>query len=232
VIEPQDTKTLRNFCPRISAKSLDIMKMFVSLMMAACGIVVHGQSAPHEIPHGPIAQAQVQAPQRQGPQGQRRSENLFYHDPSYDFFSGGGYPGFYGGGAFNRFHLSPQQNGDGSWNFVALPIPLENQTIPDGFARDEVAQAKLWGPIYKPGEGWVYGEAGNILVPRNPPYAPPRFVTPPALAPRTSSPTPSPSSPIKDTAEIDTKTGKILDKQSLRASSKRIERLIAKPERK
>lgn len=43
----------------------------------------------------------------------------------------------------------------------------------------QVAQAKLWGPIYRPGHGWIYGEAGFILVPRMPPYVPPTILPPP-----------------------------------------------------
>lgn len=191
---------------------------------------VRTQSAPHQIPHGPISGGQIQAPV---PQSQRKSENYFLGAPGYEFYAGGGYPGFFGGG-YGGFGLSPQQNGDGSWNFVALPIPLENQTIPDDFPKDMVAQAKLWGPIYKEGDGWVYGEAGNILVPRNPPYAPPRFVTPPAFRnPATSSRSNSESSPIADgTVDIDTKTGRPIEekkKENSRASS---ERLVAKKQKK
>ncbi|XP_022693402.1 uncharacterized protein LOC111262988 isoform X2 [Varroa jacobsoni] len=43
----------------------------------------------------------------------------------------------------------------------------------------QVAQAKLWGPVYRPGHGWVYGEAGFVFVPRMPPYVPPIIFPPP-----------------------------------------------------
>ncbi|OQR75243.1 hypothetical protein BIW11_08547 [Tropilaelaps mercedesae] len=96
-----------------------------------------------------------------------RSSNFYYPGP-----------GFRTGGP-----LGPQQNVDGLWTFIAVPIPLENQTVPEGdFPQEQVAQARLWGPVYRPGHGWVYGEAGFILVPRMPPYVPPTIIAPPPPA--------------------------------------------------
>jgi len=105
---------------------------------------------------------------------------------SSNFWYGGGIVGNGFGGAWQGagFGFSPQQNHDGLWSFVAVPIPLENQTLPEGdFPQEQVAQAKLWGPIYRSGHGWVYGEAGTILVPRIPPYVPPTIIPPPRSVP-------------------------------------------------
>lgn len=238
--------------------------MLVTVILASLGAVSaqiqvpHGPVLTHGSPREPhpadlygppnqgAAHAVTHIEQTQSSSGGRRSENIFLASSPLDpfftnsfstnaftnpgFHVAAGYPGFYSG-----FGLSPQQNGDGSWNFVALPIPLENQTIPEGLPRDQVAQAKLWGPIYKENQGWVYGEAGTILVPKFPPYAPPRYVTPPAL--QTSS-NPSPPPAVEDkgplaegTIEVDTKTGKsLVDRPP--SSSQRIQRLRSKEPRK
>ena len=219
-----------------------------------------------QVPHGPVP-TPGQAPQAAalyGPppqsaaqrlpptpsnQGSRRSENLFLQSPFDPFFSNAGFnnPGFHVAAGYPGFFsgyggLSPQQNGDGSWNFVALPIPLENQTIPEGFPRDQVAQAKLWGPIYREGQGWIYGDAGTILVPKYPPYAPPRYVTPPALQPPAVPPTPPAPPAAADDAEsaplaegttvIDTKTGRSIDGRKAESSKIKAERLRKKDPRK
>lgn len=106
---------------------------------------------------------------------------------------------FYSGGRFGG-PLGPQQNYDGLWTFVAVPIPLENQTVPAGdFPQEQVAQAKLWGPIYRPGHGWVYGEAGFILVPRMPPYVPPTIIPPP----RSQPPPPTTGSVTSQVGQVD-----------------------------
>lgn len=157
-------------------------------------LALAGGALSQDIPRGPIRSPYGPSPQHQATSGDRRSDNLFLAEQNNlvdPFFGrggghGGGYPGFHGGGYPGypgSYNINPQQHGDGSWNFFALPIPIENQTIPDDFPRDQVAQAQLWGPIFEKG-GWVYGPAGKILVPRAPPYSPPRYVTPPALSRR------------------------------------------------
>lgn len=56
--------------------------------------------------------------------GIRKSSNFFYA------------PGFRTGGP-----LGPQQSVDGLWTFIAVPIPLENQTLPEGdFPTEQVIE--------------------------------------------------------------------------------------------
>lgn len=79
-------------------------------------LLIVGASAQIQVPHG-----RVPTPGLAPPTQNKKSAN-FYLAPNYidsyypsvnNYHTAAGYPGFY-----SHYGLSPQQNGDGSWNFV------------------------------------------------------------------------------------------------------------------